>query len=80
LIANNPATQETETMTALLTAKDLIARMTPIAMAEMLASFEIIGNLDEAERRTAKLIQDALVANVGDDVAKEMITKATCFG
>ena len=67
-------------MTTLLTAQDLIARMTPIALAEMLASFEMIGNLDEAERQTAKLMRDALVANVGDAVADEMITKATCFG
>ena len=67
-------------MTTLLTAQDLIARMTPIALAEMLASFEMIGNLDEAERRTANLMRDALVANVGDAVADEMITKATCFG
>lgn len=67
-------------MANLLTAQDLIARMTPIALAEMLASFEMIGNLDEAERRTAKLMRDALVANVGDEVADEMIAKANCFG
>ena len=67
-------------MANLLTAQDLIARMTPIALAEMLASFEMIGILDEAERRTAKLMRDALVANVGDEVADEMIAKANCFG
>ena len=67
-------------MPKLLTTQDLIARMTPIALAEMLASFEMVGNLDDVERRTAKLMRDALVANVGDAVAEEMITRATCFG
>ena len=60
----------------LLTTNDLIARMTPTALAECYTSIEQAGNLDAAERATMALIVETLAANVGDEEADELIAAA----
>lgn len=49
----------------MLTARDLISRMTPNALAETIASIENFGNLDVDERATVELLRSVLAANVG---------------
>lgn len=63
-------------MPSLLTTHDLIARMTPTALAEIIASIEQAGNLDANERYTAETIKMVLVANVGEPEALELIDTA----
>jgi hypothetical protein len=63
-------------MNNLLTARDLIARMTPTALAEMIVTIEQAGNLDAAEKQTAAAMRQALVANVGERKAEKMIATA----
>lgn len=60
----------------LLTTRDLIARMTPTALAETIASVDQAGNLDADERETIACLRKVLVANVGDLEAKAMIADA----
>lgn len=63
-------------MTLTLSTTDLIARMTPTALAEMIASIEQAGNLDAAERGTVALLRAELEANVGEDEAAELLAAA----
>ena len=60
----------------LLTTKDLIARMTPTALAETIASIEQAGNLDATEAATVDLLNEVLAANVGATEAAELIAAA----
>ena len=60
----------------MLTTRDLIARMTPTALAETIVSIEQIGNLDAAESATIALLRKALQFNVGDVEAARLIGDA----
>ena len=60
----------------MLTTKDLIARMTPTALAETIASLEQFGNLDGAELATVDLLRETLAANVGYEEAVVLIDAA----
>ena len=60
----------------LLTTRDLIARMTPTALAETIASIEQAENLDRAEQGTVDLLTEVLACNIGDDEADELIAAA----
>ena len=60
----------------LLTTNELIARMTPTALAETIASLEQYGNHDAAERETVAVLRETLVVNVGDVEAAELIVAA----
>ncbi len=59
-----------------MTAKDLIARLTPTALAEVIASIEISDNLDRDERETRDYARSALIANVGTTEADELMAAA----
>jgi len=63
-------------MGSLLSTSDLIARMTPTALAEMIASIEQAGNVDAVERRTVEALRDQLEGIVGDDEAAELLAAA----
>ena len=60
----------------LLTTRDLIARMTPTALAETITSIEQAGNLDAAERETIAVLMATLDSNVGPVDAAELIAAA----
>ena len=60
----------------MLTTRDLIARMTPTALAEVIASVEQGGNLDADERETAACLRAVLAVNVGDLEARATIADA----
>jgi hypothetical protein len=60
----------------LLSTASLIARMTPTALAEMIASLEQSGNIDSVEQATIDAMRDELASNVGDDEAAELIAAA----
>jgi len=64
-------------MGMLLSTGDLIARMTPTALAEMIASIEQAGNVDAVERRTVEALRAELVANVGEQEAEELVSAAS---
>jgi hypothetical protein len=64
-------------MGSLLSTSDLIARMTPTALAEMIASIEQAGNVDAVERRTVEALRAELVANVGEQEAEELVSAAS---
>jgi len=60
----------------LLSTRSLIARMTPTALAETIASMEQAGNLDLAERDTIECMRRTLANNVGDVEAAKLIEAA----
>jgi hypothetical protein len=64
-------------MDNLLSTRELIARMTPTALAETIASIEDHADLDAAEMATLIVLETALVANVGEVEAAELVAKAT---
>jgi hypothetical protein len=59
----------------MLTTTELIERMTPTALAEMIAS---IGqeHITDSEAMTVDIMWSALVANVGEDEASELLAAA----
>jgi len=59
----------------LLSTRSLIARMTPTALAETIASLEQC-NLDLAERDTIACMRKVLANNVGDEEAAKLIDAA----
>jgi len=63
-------------MTTILTTAELIERMTPTALAEMIASIQQAASLNAAEMNTVGLLFDALEANVGEAEARELIEAA----
>ena len=65
--------REKDTM---LTTRDLIAMMTPTALAEVIASVDLAGNLYADERETADYLREVLACNVGDLEARAMIADA----
>jgi hypothetical protein len=62
--------------TPILTTAELIERMTPTALAEMIASIQQAESLDAAEMNTVALLFDELAANVGEAEARELIEAA----
>ena len=60
----------------LLNTRDLIARMTPTALAETIASLEQYGSGDAETVATIASLRNALECNVGDEEAAELITAA----
>jgi hypothetical protein len=64
----------------LLSTRRLIARMTPTALAETIASIEqcesVSGYLDLAERDTIACMRKVLANNVGDEEAAKLIEAA----
>ena len=60
----------------MLNTRDLIARMTPTALAETIASVKQAGNLDAAELETVAYLCEVLECNVGDLEARAMIADA----
>jgi hypothetical protein len=50
--------------------------MTPLALAETIASVQQAGNLDADERATVEYLREVLACNVGDLEAKAMIADA----
>jgi len=67
-------------MDNLLSARRLIARMSPTALAETIASIEqcesVSGYLDLDERDTIACMRKVLASSVGDDEAESMIDAA----
>ena len=63
-------------MTTILTTAELIERMTPTALAEIVASIQQADSLDAAEMNTVALLFDALAANVGEAEAYKLIEAA----
>jgi hypothetical protein len=63
-------------MTTILTTAELIERMTPTALAEMIASIQQAESLDAVETNTLGLLFDALEVNVGRAEARELIEAA----
>jgi hypothetical protein len=63
-------------MTNLLTATDLIARLTPTALAEAIASIQQADNLDATEQNTVAYLRDVLTFNVGEDEAGALVEAA----
>jgi hypothetical protein len=61
----------------LLTAADLIARMTPTALAETIASIRQCGCLDKNEMATLTALEIELWNNVGVEEADELIATAS---
>jgi len=57
----------------MLTTTDLIERMPPTVLAEMIVAIECAGNCDMDELETSNAMRTALVNNVGEDDAYEMI-------
>ena len=62
----------------LLSTTDLIARMSPTALAETIASIEQAENLDAAEKNTVRALMAALICNVGEQEAWDMLAVANC--
>lgn len=60
----------------LLTTEDLIAHLTPTALAEAIASLEQFGNLDSREQATVALLREVLEANCGPEEAAALIAAA----
>ena len=60
----------------LLSTTDLIARMSPTALAETIASIEQAANLNAAEKMTVMALTEALINNVGEQEAWEMLAVA----
>jgi hypothetical protein len=62
----------------MLTTTELIERMTPTALAEVYVSIWHFadGNCDMDELETVNAIRKALVANVGEDEAVELLSRA----
>ena len=63
-------------MINLLSTRDLIARMAPTALAEMIASVGQAGNLDAVETQTVVELHLALSAIVGCAEAARLVTAA----
>jgi hypothetical protein len=61
----------------LLTAADLIARMTPTALAETIVSIKQCGNLDKNEMATLTALEIELWNNVGVEEAGRMVAAAS---
>jgi hypothetical protein len=59
----------------MLTTLELIERMTPTALAEVIASIGQV-NLTDSEAVTVDMMWSALVANVGEDEASELLAAA----
>jgi hypothetical protein len=59
----------------MLTTIELIERMTPTALAEVIASIGQV-NLTDREAMTVDMLWGALVANVGEDEAAELLAAA----
>ena len=57
----------------MLTTNELIARMTPTALAETIHALSQMGNLNHNESATVQALQTALWANVGEYEAAELI-------
>ena len=62
----------------LLSTTDLIARMSPTALAETIASIEQAANLNAAEKMTVMALTEALINNVGKQEAWDMLAVANC--
>ena len=56
-----------------MTAKDLIARMSPTTLAGLIVDLDDFGRNDAAELEVMDLARRALACNVGDDEAAEMV-------
>ena len=59
-----------------MTAHDLLARLTPTALAEVVASVEQAGNLDTAERQIVTDATNLMVAIVGEKETGDLIKAA----
>lgn len=57
-------------------AHDLLARLTPTALAEVIASLEMADNLDAAERQVVTDATNLMVAIVGEKEARDLINAA----
>jgi hypothetical protein len=60
----------------MLTAKDLIGRMSPLTLASLLADLSQYGNHSDRERQTIAVALNVLEANVGHEEAERMIAAA----
>jgi len=58
------------------TVHDLLARLTPTALAEVIASLEMADNLDAAERQVITDATNLMVAIVGENEARDLIKAA----
>ena len=63
-------------MTTIFTTAELIERMTPTALAEMIASIKHSERFAATEINTVALLFDALAANVGEAEAYKLIEAA----
>ena len=63
----------------MLSTRELIARLTPTALAEVIVSLDQFGPLDLATKETLVVLRDVLVANVGEEEAEELFV-AACDG
>jgi hypothetical protein len=52
--------------------------MSPTALAETIASIEQAENLDAAEKNTVRALMAALICNVGEQEAWDMLAVANC--
>lgn len=68
--------QESPARYGTMTADDLLARLTPTALAEVIASVEQAGNLDAAERQVVTEATNLIVAIVGEKEARDLIKDA----
>jgi hypothetical protein len=59
----------------MLTTLELIERITPTALAEVIASIGQV-NLTDREAETVDMLWGALVANVGEEEASELLAAA----
>lgn len=61
---------------ATMAVHDLLARLTPTALAEVVASVKQAGNLDAAERQVVTDATNLIVAIVGEKEARDLIKTA----
>jgi hypothetical protein len=64
-------------MPNLLTTAQLIARMTPTALAEVIASIQQSDDIDATERQTVHVMRTVLACSVGDAEAAKLIAAAS---
>jgi hypothetical protein len=59
----------------MLSTRELISRLTPTALAGVIASLDLFGPSDQATKETLICLRDVLVANVGEEEADSFSTR-----